>query len=94
MTRAWALMDGIETPENMNRCIYNNYNFSGFWRSWHRSFNQWLIRYIYVPLGGNKLKVLNMWVVFTFVALWHDFKLDLLLWAWIICLALVPEIAV
>ena len=39
MTRAWALLDGIETPENMNRCVYNNYNFSGFWRSWHRSFN-------------------------------------------------------
>jgi D-alanyl-lipoteichoic acid acyltransferase DltB (MBOAT superfamily) len=34
-----------------------------------------------------------MWVVFTFVAIWHDFKLDLILWAWIICLALIPEIA-
>ena len=34
-----------------------------------------------------------MWAVFTFVALWHDFKLDLLIWAWIICLALIPEIA-
>ncbi|CAK83650.1 unnamed protein product (macronuclear) [Paramecium tetraurelia] len=93
IARGWALLDGIETPENMNRCIYNNYNFSGFWRSWHRSFNQWLIRYIYVPLGGSKYKSLNMWAVFTFVALWHDFKLDLLLWAWIICLALIPEIA-
>ncbi|CAD8082638.1 unnamed protein product [Paramecium sonneborni] len=93
IARGWALLDGIETPENMNRCIYNNYNFSGFWRSWHRSFNQWLIRYIYVPMGGNKYKSLNIWVVFTFVALWHDFKLDLLLWAWIICLALIPEIA-
>ncbi|CAD8107907.1 unnamed protein product [Paramecium sonneborni] len=93
IARGWALLDGIETPENMNRCLYNSYNFSGFWRSWHRSFNQWLIRYIYVPLGGTKYKSLNMWVVFSFVALWHDFKLDLLLWAWIICLALIPEIA-
>ncbi|CAD8107450.1 unnamed protein product [Paramecium sonneborni] len=93
IARGWALLDGIETPENMNRCLYNSYNFSGFWRSWHRSFNQWLIRYIYVPLGGTKYKSLNMWVVFSFVALWHDFQLNLLLWAWIICLALIPEIA-
>lgn len=35
-----------------------------------------------------------MWIVFTFVAMWHDFKLDLILWAWMICLALVPEILV
>lgn len=35
-----------------------------------------------------------MWAVFTFVAMWHDFKLDLILWAWLICLALVPEIAI
>lgn len=49
IARGWALLDGnynkfiiiigIETPENMNRCLYNSYNFSGFWRSWHRSFN-------------------------------------------------------
>ncbi|CAK83649.1 unnamed protein product (macronuclear) [Paramecium tetraurelia] len=93
ISRAWALIDGIEVPENMSRCIYNNYNFSGFWRSWHRSFNQWLIRYLYIPLGGSHYKALNIWVVFLFVAFWHDFKSDLFFWAFIICLALLPEMA-
>lgn len=37
--RTWALLDGFDTPENMNRCMLNNYCFEGFWRSWHRSFN-------------------------------------------------------
>lgn len=91
ITRAWALCDGIESPENMNRCICNNYTFEGFWRSWHRSFNQWLIRYLFIPLGGSKFKSLNIWVVFTFVAIWHDFELNLIFWAWCICMSLIPE---
>lgn len=39
VSRAWSLIDGIETPENMNRCVFNNYSLEGFWRSWHRGFN-------------------------------------------------------
>ena len=78
----------------MNRCLFNNYCFEGFWRAWHRSFNVWIIRYIYVPLGGKKTKIFNMWIVFTFVALWHDLKLNLLIWGWFICFSLIPEIIV
>jgi D-alanyl-lipoteichoic acid acyltransferase DltB (MBOAT superfamily) len=78
----------------MNRCVFNNYCFEGFWRSWHRGFNQWLIRYIFIPLGGSKTKIWNIWVVFTFVAIWHDFTLDLVVWAWFICAALIPEMVV
>lgn len=78
----------------MNRCIFNNYCFEGFWRSWHRGFNQWLIRYLFIPLGGTKQKLWNIWVVFTFVAIWHDFNLNLIVWAWVICASLMPEIGI
>lgn len=91
-SRCWALWDGIECPENMNRCIMNNFTFQMFWRSWHRGFNQWLIRYLYIPLGGTKYVLLNMWVVFTFVAVWHDMNINLVIWAWFICLCFIPEI--
>jgi D-alanyl-lipoteichoic acid acyltransferase DltB (MBOAT superfamily) len=93
-SRIWAWLDGVYTEENMNRCMYNNYCFEGFWRAWHRSFNIWLIKYIFVPLGGSKYKVVNIWVVFSFVALWHDLQLNLLLWGWFICFFLIPEILV
>jgi hypothetical protein len=43
--RLWALADGIDPPENMVRCMANNYSALGFWRSWHRSYNLWVIRY-------------------------------------------------
>jgi D-alanyl-lipoteichoic acid acyltransferase DltB (MBOAT superfamily) len=67
------MVDGLDSPENMNRCLFNSINFEGFWRMWHRGFNQWLIRYIFLPLGGSRFKLFNIWIVFTFVAIWHDF---------------------
>ena len=94
VARFWGWADGILSEENMNRCIYNNYSFEGFWRQWHRSYNVWLIRYMYIPLGGSKTKLLNTFIIFSFVALWHDLKFNLLLWAWCIYASLIPEIII
>ncbi|CAI8493151.1 unnamed protein product [Hanseniaspora opuntiae] len=90
--RLWSLMDNIDPPENMLRCMNNNFSALQFWRSWHRSFNKWVIRYIYIPLGGSKNRLLASFCVFTFVAIWHDIELKLLLWGWMIVLFLIPEI--
>lgn len=90
--RLWALLDGIDTPENMIRCVDNNYSSLAFWRAWHRSYNKWVVRYIYIPLGGSKNRVLTSLAVFSFVAIWHDIELKLLLWGWLIVLFLLPEI--
>lgn len=90
--RFFALCDGIEAPENMERCIINNYSGFGFWRGWHRSFNLWIIRYMYIPMGGSKTSAWNVWPIFTFVALWHDFELKMLVWGWLIALFLLPEL--
>lgn len=91
--RLWSLMDGIDPPENMIRCVLNNYSTRGFWRSWHRSYNLWLLRYLYVPIGGAANTLLATLVVFTFVALWHDLSLKLLTWGWAITLFVLPEVA-
>ena len=90
--RLWALADGVEAPENMIRCMANNYSTLGFWRSWHRSYNLWLLRYIYIPLGGSSNAILSTFLVFTFVALWHDLSLRLLAWGWVISIFIVPEL--
>ncbi|ROV94297.1 hypothetical protein VMCG_08667 [Cytospora schulzeri] len=97
--RLWSLVDGIDPPENMVRCVTDTWSPSSFWRSWHRSYNKWLIRYIYIPLGGASFatvassirSTLTYLLVFTFVALWHDIQLRLLLWAWLIVLFIIPE---
>lgn len=99
--RLWALIDGIDPPENMLRCLSNNPSTIQFWRGWHRSYNRWLIRYIYIPLGGSQntrgrfgmvKSILNYLAVFTFVALWHDIQLNLLIWGWLIVFFMLPEI--
>ena len=95
--RLWSLWDGIDPPENMVRCMSNNYSVLAFWRGWHRSYNRWIVRYIYVPLGGSggtisvPRSVLNMLIVFTFVALWHDINARLLIWSWLVILFVLPE---
>ncbi|KAL2154276.1 hypothetical protein VTH82DRAFT_2952 [Thermothelomyces myriococcoides] len=98
--RLWSLVDGVDPPENMVRCVSNNYSTLSFWRGWHRSYYRWLLRYIYIPLGGSSFRsgleaartVLTYLVVFTFVALWHDIKLHLLIWGWLVVLFFLPEI--
>jgi D-alanyl-lipoteichoic acid acyltransferase DltB (MBOAT superfamily) len=98
--RLWALVDGVDPPENMIRCVSDNYSTAQFWRAWHRSYNKWLIRYIYVPLGGVDFRtwqkgvrsVVNYLLIFTFVALWHDIRLRLLIWGWLVVFFMLPEV--
>ena len=101
--RLWALIDGIDPPENVVRCMSDNYSTLAFWRGWHRSFNRWIIRYIYIPLGGSggsggqgqpskARTIINYLLVFTFVAFWHDINLRLLIWGWLITLFILPEV--
>lgn len=90
--RLWALLDRIDPPENMVRCVANNYSALSFWRSWHRSFHKWVVRYLYIPLGGSRHQLRNSLLVFAFVALWHDIELRLFVWGFLIVLFVMPEI--
>lgn len=98
--RLWALLDGIDAPENMVRCMSDNYSVTHFWRGWHRSFNKWALRYLFIPLGGSAApgwkgqvrSVANKLTVFSFIAVWHDIQLRLLMWGWLVTLFVLPEV--
>ncbi|KAL1602749.1 glycerol transporter [Paraconiothyrium brasiliense] len=98
--RLWALMDGVDPPENMVRCMSDNYAVTHFWRGWHRSFNKWALRYLFIPMGGSIApgvwgqvrSVLNKLTVFSFIAIWHDIQLRLLMWGWLVTLFVLPEV--
>jgi D-alanyl-lipoteichoic acid acyltransferase DltB (MBOAT superfamily) len=89
--RLWSLLDGIDPPENMIRCVDNNYSALAFWKGWHRSYNKFVVKYVYIPLGGASNRILASLAVFSFVAIWHDIELRLLFWGWLIVLFLLPE---
>ena len=67
--RLWALMDELDPPENMIRCMADNYSALGFWRAWHRSYKFWIVRYFYILLGGARHLAATSILIFTFVAL-------------------------
>ena len=92
-SRLWSITDNIQVVENMQRCMTNTYNIQGFWKGWHCSYNKWLVRYMYIPLGGKDKAYINIWAIFTFVAIWHDNSMNLLWWGWIIALVFLPEMA-
>lgn len=45
---------------------------SAFWRAWRGTMTNWLIRHVYVPLGGSRrARARNVAVVFAVSAAWH-----------------------
>ncbi len=55
-----------------------------FWKRWHISLGSWFTDYLYIPLGGSRVKtprlVLNMMIVWTLTGLWHGAAWTYFLW--------------
>ena len=90
---AWC--DGIFVEENMNRFIYDIFSFEEFFRGMNRSLNRWIVRYLYIPLGGKNKKYVNIWAVFGFLCLIFNFGFgDYMLFSIFSCILLDLEIFV
>ena len=50
-----AKLLGYQLPPNFNR-PYAAIGISDFWRRWHMSLSSWLRDYLYISLGGNRMK--------------------------------------
>ncbi|KZV96527.1 glycerol uptake protein 1 [Exidia glandulosa HHB12029] len=86
--RLCALADGVELPENMVRCMANNYLPKAFWRAWHRSFNLWTTRHVFHPRTPHPALLTPRRCVY----IPHDLSFKLLAWGWLISLFILPEI--
>ncbi len=57
---------------------------SGFWKRWHISMTTWFQDYLFIPLGGSRVKPLrllfNMFVVWFCTGLWHGAAWTYVLW--------------
>lgn len=77
-------MLGFKFPENFNN-PYISQNISEFWRRWHITLGSWMKDYLYIPLGGNKVKTkfrlyFNLWFVFLISGLWHGAAWNFVVW--------------
>jgi len=79
-----GLMMGFRFPENFNN-PYTAVSITDFWRRWHMTLGAWMRNYLYIPLGGNRVKhkwrlYLNLWLVFLMSGLWHGAAWGFIIW--------------
>ena len=78
---------GFKFPENFDN-PYTSQSISEFWRRWHITLGQFMKYYLYIPLGGNRVKTptrlyFNLVVVFLLSGLWHGSSWNFVIWgAW------------
>lgn len=74
---------GFEFIRNFN-APYRSTGMSDFWRRWHMSLTTWFTDYLYIPLGGNRVKVrrlyLNLFIVMFLSGLWHGANWTFVCW--------------
>ena len=76
-------MFGISCLENFNY-PYATASISDFWRRWHISLGQWFRDYVYIPLGGSRVKlprvIFNLGVVWILTGIWHGNTFGFVFW--------------
>lgn len=66
-----ALFLGVRLRPNF-RGVLTATNPSQFWRAWRGTMTNWLIRYVYIPLGGNRRRqTRNILAAFVVSTIWH-----------------------
>ncbi|MDX2168165.1 MAG: MBOAT family O-acyltransferase [Deltaproteobacteria bacterium] len=66
-----AQMLNLSVPENFNR-PYGSTSLQEFWRRWHMSLSSWIRDYVYIPLGGNRVRRgFNLLLAMVICGLWH-----------------------
>lgn len=73
----FKLMENFDAP-------YSSTSISEFWRRWHISLSGWFRDYLYIPLGGNRVreyrKYFNLFFVFMMSGLWHGAAWTYIVW--------------
>lgn len=77
-------MIGFKFPENFNN-PYVSLSITEFWKRWHMTLGSWMRDYLYIPLGGNRVKTqkrlyFNLWFVFLVSGLWHGASWNFIIW--------------
>lgn len=78
-----ALLFNIKLPINFNS-PYKALNIQDFWRRWHMTLGRFLTKYIYIPLGGNRISesrtLFNIMIVFGISGFWHGAGWTFVVW--------------
>ncbi len=85
---------GFNFIENFNYPFISK-SISEFWRRWHMSLGTWFRDYVYIPMGGNRVKLtrwlLNILTVWMLTGLWHGAAWNFVVWGLFFAIFLVAE---
>lgn len=74
---------GIQLMRNFNLPYFSR-SIGEFWRRWHISLTSWFRDYVYIPLGGSRVRsqkiARNTLVVFLVSGLWHGAAWTFVAW--------------
>ncbi|MDD2434769.1 MAG: MBOAT family protein [Bacilli bacterium] len=76
-------MLGFNYLENFNY-PYIATSITDFWRRWHISLSTWFRDYVYIPLGGSRVKkminIRNIFIVWSLTGIWHGAAWNFIIW--------------
>ena len=76
-------MLGFNYPKNFNY-PYIATSITDFWRRWHITLSSWFRDYVYIPLGGNRVKkyrwLINIMIVWILTGIWHGASWNFVIW--------------
>ena len=85
---------GFDFLENFNY-PYISKSITEFWRRWHISLGNWFRDYVYIPLGGSRVKrgrhLFNILVVWMLTGFWHGAAWNFIIWGLYFAVLLVIE---
>lgn len=78
-----AKLLGIDIMNNF-RAPYLANSISEFWKRWHISLTSWFRSYVFLPLGGSRVKehrwLFNVMAVFIISGFWHGANWTFIIW--------------
>ncbi len=73
---------------------YFSRDIGEFWRRWHISLSTWFRDYLYIPLGGSRVKkskqIRNIFIIFLFSGFWHGANWTFIIWGLLNAVYLIP----
>ena len=85
---------GFHFLENFNY-PYLSKSITEFWRRWHMSLGSWFRDYVYIPMGGNRVRksrwIFNILTVWMLTGLWHGAAWNFVLWGLLFAAILLAE---
>jgi alginate O-acetyltransferase complex protein AlgI len=92
-----ARMMGYELRINFMQPYFSR-SVGEFWRRWHISLSTWFRDYVYIPLGGSRVKpsrhYANLMITFVVSGLWHGANWTFVVWGFLHGLYLIAAQAI